>query len=159
MLSSLLCSIDSFFAALGMGLLGVSSDARRTLAFTFAVCDLCATAAGLSLHLGWHIHRDVFGAVLGTAILAGVIAATLTNDWRPRFLFVLVPLLLSVDNFVAGIAGSVEPVESLWLAGLASGLLAWLGFRVSDVVRPLTSRRWAFLAGTGLAVLAFLLPS
>jgi len=159
MLFSLLCSTDSFFAALGMGLLGVSSDARRTLAFTFAVCDLCATGAGFSLRLGSiDVHRDEFSAILGTVFLAGVMAAAFTNGRRSRLLFVSFPLLLSVDNFVAGIGGSVEAVQSLWLAGLASGLLAWLGFRVSDVVRPLT-RRWAFLAGTGLAVFAFVLPN
>ena len=56
----LLCSLDSFVAALGIGLMDGSKTTLRKVILAFAVCDLLATLAGASLRrASVHIPYDV----------------------------------------------------------------------------------------------------
>jgi hypothetical protein len=48
----LLCSLASFLASVGIGLLGFSESNRRRLILAFAACDLVATFTGASWHTG-----------------------------------------------------------------------------------------------------------
>jgi hypothetical protein len=156
MVSALLCSIDSFLASLGIGLLGCSEANRRTFIVAFAACDLSATLAAASLNSAVaQMHHGGLSIMLAPVVLAVVAAGMLANGRR---LFFWLPILLSLDNFfTALLEGSVHGAHSPLIAGLASGLLAWSGFAVAQVARPVFSRESALAAGAGLLILAFVL--
>ena len=50
--TALLCSLASFLASVGIGLLGFSERNRRRLILAFAACDLVATFTCASWHAG-----------------------------------------------------------------------------------------------------------
>jgi putative Mn2+ efflux pump MntP len=159
MVSIFLCSIDSFLASLGIGLLGCSETRRRKLILAFAACDLSATLAGASLHSCLaQYHRGGLIPLLAPIVLAGVAAAVLTYCRKSPALFLWVPALLSLDNFIGGLLdGSPHVVRSPLIAGLASGLLAWSGFGLARVAGPLFSRRSTLVTSVSLMTLAFVL--
>jgi hypothetical protein len=157
MQSILLCSIDSFFAATGIGLFGCSERQRRQLIGAFALCDFGATAVGLYLH---SYLAEIYGGssnfFLSLALLALALVLTIFIGRRSLGVVAWIPILLSLDNFLAGLfGGSVHTPESQILAGLVSGLLAWAGFETARLARPLLSRRNAIVASVSLIVLAF----
>jgi hypothetical protein len=163
MTSILICSFDSFLASLGIGLLGCSESSRRKLILAFAAFDFSATLAGTSLrlnlaqvhHLGGGLVPDLFAVAL--TIVAGVVLA---YSPRGRGALLLVPFLLSLDNFIAGlIGGSDQAPHSALIAGLASGLAAWAGFFAARDMSPLYSRRMAVVASASLLILAFVLAN
>src|SRR6267143_819942 len=104
MVSVLVCSIDSFLASLGIGLLGCSGSTRRKLILAFATFDFSATLAGLSLHSGLaqiDQPRGGLSAFLLTVVLVVVAAAVLAFSRRGQAALLWVPVLLCLDNFIA----------------------------------------------------------
>jgi hypothetical protein len=163
MTSAVLCSFDSFLAALGIGLYGYPESSRRKLILAFAAFDFSATLTGIILHsalaqiyqVGGLVRPFLITAVLGVAALAMMVCG------RKSFgAFLWVPALLSVDNFIAGLVGGAVQAPTLALiAGLASGLAAWAGFVVARDLSPLFSRRIAVAASAGLLIFAFVLSN
>jgi putative Mn2+ efflux pump MntP len=156
MQSILLCSIDSFAAALGIGLVERSASRNRQFIFAFAACDLISTLAGLALRSTLtQLPQAGAGLVLAPLLLA-VAASFVAYSGKLPALLVSLPILLSFDNFVAALLdGSVQAFPSPLISALASGLLAWAGFALARGARPQFSRRWACLAGFGLLFFAF----
>jgi len=161
MVSIFLCSIDSFLASLGIGLLGCSETSRRKFILAFAACDLSATLAGASLHSGLaQNHRGGLTPLLAPIVLASVAAAVLTYSREFPALFLWVPVLLSLDNFIGGLLdGSPHLVQSPLIAGVVSGSLAWSGFGLARVAAPLFSRRSTLVTSVSLMALAFVLAN
>jgi hypothetical protein len=159
MQSILLCSIDSFLASAGIGLLGCSETSRLRLIIAFVACDMSATLAGASFHSGLaQIDRGGFTSLLAPVLLAVVAAAVLAYSRKFHAVFLWVPVLLSLDNFLTGLLdGSAHVVQSPLIAGLASGLLAWSGFGVARLAGPLFSRRTGVVASVSMMILAFVL--
>jgi putative Mn2+ efflux pump MntP len=159
MATILLCSIDSFLASLGIGLLGCSETTRRKLILAFATFDLSATLVGASLHsLLAQIHQLPGGmnALLLTVVLAVAAVAVLASSRIGQAPLLWVPVLLCFDNFIAGLVGGSNALpQSALIAGLASGLAAWAGFVTARHAAPLFSRRIAVVASLSLLVLAF----
>jgi putative Mn2+ efflux pump MntP len=156
MQSIVLCSIDSFLAALGIGLLERSESRKRTIIIAFAACDLISTLAGLTLR-STLAPSAASGLVLAPLLLIVAAAAVLAHSQKLPVVFLAIPILLGLDNFLAGLFdGSLHAFQSPWIAAIASGLLATAGFAIARVVRPQFSRPWAYLAGGSLMILAFL---
>jgi putative Mn2+ efflux pump MntP len=163
MASVLFCSFDSFLASLGIGLLGCSESIRRKLIVAFVAFDLSATLAGASLHSGLaqldHL-RGGLSAFLLTVVLSVVAVAALASSRRSQAALLWVPVLLCLDNFIAGLlGGSNQLPQSALIAGLASGLAAWAGFVMARHAAPLFSRRSAIVASVSLLILAFVLTN
>jgi putative Mn2+ efflux pump MntP len=157
MLTALVCSLDSFFASLGLGLFGCAGKLRRQLVVAFLVCDAAATLCGVFLR-PWLL-KPVISAGLLLPLLASAFAVT-TIVFGRKSLGVLfwVPLLLSVDNFLASLGGGpARTSTSLWLVAVLSGFFAWAGFETARVASPLFSPRNALLAGAAATILAFTL--
>jgi putative Mn2+ efflux pump MntP len=160
MQSVLLYSIDSFFGALGIGLLDRSKTTRRKLIPAFAACDLIATLAGAAFRTSLtHIHLDGLSFFTAQLFVAAVAVAVLTYTPKLQAGLMWIPILLSLDNFVAGLSPSVYSVQSSVIWGLLSGLLAWSGFVVAQGLGPVLSRRDALLASVGLTIIAFVFVS
>jgi putative Mn2+ efflux pump MntP len=156
MQSILLCSIDSFAAALGMGLVERSESRNRKFIIAFAVCDFVSTLAGLTLRSTLtQLPQAGPGLVLAPLLLA-VTACFVAYSGKLPALLVSIPILLGLDNFVAGLLdGSVHAFPSLLISALSSGLLAWAGFALARGAKPEFSPPWAGLAGFGLLLFAF----
>lgn len=156
MQSVLLYSLDSFLGAFGIGLLDRSETTRRKLILAFAGCDLCATLAGASLRTNVaHMHLGGLALFAAPLFTAAVAVAVLAYGRKLPARLVLIPVLLSLDNFFAGLSpASVHGVQSSLISGILSGLLAWSGFAVAQVVGPLLSRRGALVASVGLTIIA-----
>jgi putative Mn2+ efflux pump MntP len=157
MQSLLLCSIDSFLAALGIGLLERSESRNRQFIIAFAACDLISTLAGLTWRSTMAQLPPVESPlVVAPLLLAVVAAAMLAYSQKLPAVFISIPILLSLDNFVAGLLdGSLHAFPSPLIAALASGLLAAAGFTLARVARPRLSQLCTCLAGVGLLILAF----
>jgi putative Mn2+ efflux pump MntP len=161
MQSALLYSLDSFFGALGIGLLDRSATTRRKLIPAFAACDLTATLAGAAFRANL-THIQVGGLALFTAplFMVAVAVAVLTYAQKLPAGLMWIPILLSLDNFFAGLSSaSIHGVQSSVIAGLLSALLAWTGFAVAQRLGPVLSRRGALLTSVALTIIAFLFVS
>src|SRR5260370_42428009 len=99
MVSALLCSIDSFLASLGIGLLGCSETTRRTFIVAFTVCDFSATLAAASLNSGVRqMHHGGLSLMLALVVLALVAAGVVAYSRELPAIFFWLPVLLSFDN-------------------------------------------------------------
>ena len=153
----LLCSLDSFVAALGIGLIDCSKDTRRNVILAFAVCDLLATLVGASMRpISVHIQYDGLASFIVPLILAGVALAVLTNRRKFPTRLMWIPVLLSLDNFFAGLLGrSTHGPESAVIAGLLSGLLAWSGFVMARAAGSFCLYRVGLATSAGITIIAF----
>jgi putative Mn2+ efflux pump MntP len=159
--SILLYSLDSFVAALGVGLLECSKITKRKLILAFATCDWIATFAGASLRPAMaHLHSGALASFFVPMIIAVVALAVLTHGRQLPARLMWIPFLLSLDNFLAGLFdGSVHGLESSLIAGALSGLLAWSGFEMARVAGSFFSQRVALVASVGLTIIAFVFLS
>lgn len=158
MLSILLCSLDSFLASLGIGLIESSAINRRRFIAAFALCDWLGTFLGAALRLGTaHLRPGGLGLTLASLLFGGIAIGVMASSKRFRGIVFAVPILLSLDNLLTGLLdGSIQTLPSASVAGFASGLLAWSGFTVSRVVRTQLSRPRAFGVSVALITVAFL---
>jgi hypothetical protein len=160
MQSVLLYSLDSFWGALGIGLLDRSATTRRKLIPAFAACDLIATLAGAALRTNLtHIHLGGLALFTAPLLMAAAAVGALTYAQKLPAGLMWIPILLSLDNLFAGLSSSAHNVQSSAISGLLSGLLAWSGFAVAQGLGPVLSRRDALLASVGLTIVAFVFVS
>ena len=161
MQSVLLYSLDSFVGALGIGILDSSATTRRKLIPAFAACDLIATLAGAFFRTNLtHIHLGGLALITPPLFMAAAAIAVLTYAQKLPAGLMWIPILLSLDNFFAGLSStSIHGVQSSVISGLLSGLLAWSGFVVAQRLGPVLSRRDALLASVGLTIIAFVVVS
>jgi putative Mn2+ efflux pump MntP len=161
MQSVLLYSLDSFFGALGIGLLDRSATTKRKLIPAFAAGDLVATLAGAAFRTNLtHIHLGGLARFTAPLLIAAAAFAVLTYRQKLPAHLVWIPILLSLDNFFAALSpASVHDIQSSVISGFLSALLAWSGFAVAQRLGPVLSRRHALLASVGLTIIAFLVVS
>jgi len=161
MQSVLLYSLDSFFGALGIGLLDRSETTRRKLIPAFAACDLIATLAGALFRNNLaHIHLGGLALFTAPLFMVATAVAVLTYAQKLPTGLMWIPILLSLDNFFAALSpASVHGIQSALISGVWSALLAWSGFAVAQRLGPVLSRRDALLASVGLTIIAFLVVS
>ena len=158
MLSILLCSLDSFLASLGIGLIESSAINRRRFIAAFALCDWLGTFAGTAVRLGTaHLRPGGLGLTLASLLFAGIAIGLMASSKRLPGIVFAIPVLLSLDNLLTALLdGSIQTLPSTAIAGVASGLLAWSGFAVSRVIRRPLSRPRALGVSVALITVAFL---
>jgi hypothetical protein len=159
MQSILFYSVDSFAAALGIGLLGCARVTRRKLIWAFATCDLVAGLAGASLRFATvHIPESGWARLFVPVIMVVVAVAVLVYGRKAPAHLMCIPVLFSLDNFLAGLLGGpVHGLASSFAAGACSGLLAWSGFAMARLAGSRFSQRMAFVASVGLTIIALIL--
>lgn len=157
--SMLLYSVDSFVAALGIGLLGCARITRRKLILAFATCDLIAGLAGAALRPATaHIQEGGWAHLFVPVIMVVAAVAVLAYGRKSPAHLMWIPVLFSLDNFLAGLLGGpVHGLASSFAAGACSGLLAWSGFAMARVAGSRFSQRVALVASVGLTIIAFIL--
>lgn len=158
--AGLLLGLDSLLVC---GAAGTCADRRmcRWLPAGFAVCDGLASWLGAQI---WQGQRPDFGGWLGPAAVAcyGVYLLVLAwvADWRRQRAWwpgLLLPLLLSIDNFAAASElPLVVTAPTAVLMGCISGALAAVGAATGAAVGAKWGRRRGWLAGASLCLLAML---
>ena len=152
------CSIDSFLAALAIGLVGRQRGRSHGLIAGFALCD------GISYALGRGIRVLPVSQVIAelnpltiSLSLAGIVALLmlLFARTKPSVLWSL-PLLLGLDNLFYGVLDTSNGIVFLsFSSALVSGLLAYAGFVAARNVRSLLPRPIATATALVLVAISF----
>ena len=119
----IVCSVDSFLAAAGMALAGCPEIYQRRAILGFMACDMLASMAGASMGV----------AVSPAAVLPALAVAAVVLAYARRWplLYLVAPVLLSIDNLVMGAADAPVSLPFAALDGVWSGALAWAGFALA----------------------------
>jgi hypothetical protein len=154
----LLCSIDSFVAAIAIGFFATGRATRIRLALMFAACDGIASFAGAILRASAALLPFGRSSFTLFAIPLAFTAAVFIYCLARKRLFLLcgLPILLSIDNLASGwFDPSAQAVTSLVLGGLLSGLFALAGFTLASYVETRLPQRLVLLSGLVLIVVPF----
>jgi hypothetical protein len=146
---SILCSLDSFLAGAGLSLAGCPNHYRRRLTFSFIAWDTLAALSGAWLRV------QIPAAAIALALMASLLI--LLGAKKKPMLYLLIPVLLGVDNFAAGALRGTTSLGSLaLLGGLCSGIAAWTGLLVGRRALRGLPQTSAWLAGAVAFCVAFL---
>ncbi len=152
------CSIDSFLAALAIGLVGRQRTRSYGLIAGFALCDGISYALGRGIRVLPVSHAIAELNPLGVSLfLAGIVALLMLSfaRTRPSMLWSL-PVLLGLDNLLYGVADPSSGILQVSLTSvLVSGALACAGFFVSRNVRSLLPRPIATATALILVAISF----
>jgi manganese efflux pump family protein len=166
LLSGLLAGVDNLQACLAIGLLPLKPDQRRRYAIAFSTAETVAPLLGLTLGglllpaLFEHLDNSspLILLLCGLGILALAIKNREVAPWfvRPGMMIRL-PLLLSVDNLLAGIGLSAihAPVlASVLIIGATGAAMSCAGLYLGASIRAIVPRRLEFAAGVYLCLLS-----
>jgi hypothetical protein len=117
--------IDSLVMAAAMGMAGCPHVYRRQAVFGFMAFDFTASLTGWTLT----VPRATI-VLLAFALSFAVIAAA--RKWPA--LYGLVPVLCSVDNLFMGSGGGPFRFLPALGEGVASGIVAWAGFKLGGLL-------------------------
>jgi hypothetical protein len=144
---AILCSIDSLLASAAVRFLGCAETDARNLAFAFAACGGMATVVG-----GVQLVAPFQRSTIICAAIAAALVVIFASRTKPALLL-LVPLLLSVDNLAGGAFHGTAGIPLGLLAGVTSGILAWVAFVLPTRVMRFLSTAAAFFTGLVALVL------
>jgi len=122
-LTSIICSVDSFIAAIAMARAGAPVRQQRLAIGGFVICDMVASAIGVWLG----IRLPPVAMIVAAVLAAGVLLAA--RRWPA--LWVAVPAALCLDNLMLHDV-SASRLASVMLDGAWSGVLAYLGFALAQ---------------------------
>jgi putative Mn2+ efflux pump MntP len=167
LVTGLLLGFDSFLVCLAVGALPQRAVRRSQLALAFGLCDGFAAWAGSVVGMQWLRSTSASSEWLGPAAVAayGVYILYLAlrsgdlaaNPGAARWLAFGLPVCLSLDNLVAGVATPASAVPAILPAlafGVMSGGLALVGSRVGSAVRARSRFRVRWLGGALLVLFA-----
>jgi putative Mn2+ efflux pump MntP len=163
--------LDSFRACVGLAALNKGWRRYAMLALAFGAFDALSTFVGLGL--GHAVIRrsiaNIAAAYVGPVLLIGYGAALITLsrhdavetfDVGRRWMIVGVPLALSLDNLVSGVALGLArfpvPITAAIL-GLVSGAMALAGCWCGAIVIRLSPARSELTAGVFMVVVGVML--
>jgi manganese efflux pump family protein len=159
-ISALLTSIDNLIVCSALSLLPLSREQRRWYAFAFSAAETFAAVAGMSLGaVFWPaLLHSADQSVPIILLLCGVILALgwFNRDAARLFgrpgMIVGLPLLMSIDNLVAGIglsAAKTPPLATALIIGFAGSIMSCAGLLLGSSLRKLIPLRASqFSAGT-----------
>jgi hypothetical protein len=152
------CSIDSFLAALAIGLVARQRVRSYGLIAGFALCDGISYALGRGIRISpvSHLIAELNPLTVSLS-LAGIVALLmlLFARTKPSVLLSL-PLLLGLDNLLYGVLDTSNGIVSMSFYGaLVSGLLAYAGFVAARNVRSILPRPIATATAIVLVAISF----
>jgi hypothetical protein len=152
------CSMDSFLAALAIGLVGCQKKRSYGLIAGFAVCDGISYAVGRGIRVSPVNHLVADLNPLTISVFLAAVAALLLLLFartKPAVLWSL-PFLLGLDNLLYGVLDATNGIVPLtFYSALVSGLLAYAGFVVARNVSSMLSRPVATATAIVLVVISF----
>jgi hypothetical protein len=133
MLSTLLCSIDTLFAATLIGVLSIPVSRRQPFILAFALSDAFATLLGADLHVMLPSTRGV--ELLFVVVIAASFVFAVTVRRHPvSVILCYLPILFSVDNFLTALdGGPPSSATTVIFTSALTAAFAWCGFRASDL--------------------------
>jgi putative Mn2+ efflux pump MntP len=165
-LSAVLSGVDNLQACSAIGSLGFARDQRRWYAFAFSTAETVAPLLGLAL--GGVLWPAIFRRVdrysplilllCGVGILWFAIRNRDVVRWfgRPRMIVGL-PLLLSVDNLLAGVGlSSIHSplLASALIIGGTGAAMSCAGLYLGTYIRAVVPRRLEFAASVYLCLVS-----
>ena len=160
-----LTGLDNLQVTPGLGLIRMPPMRRWLLAFAFGLCEAGMPLLGFGvarvLHRSFDLQMDKLAPLVIVACGALIIwltyrkkepAALITNPWA----IVGLPLLLSVDNFVAGIGvGLMSPpfLFSVLIVAFISTMMSFVGLYAGQTLRRFIPRHAEIFAGLYLVAL------
>jgi manganese efflux pump family protein len=166
LLLGFLLGLDSFRASLGLGIVHRSGPRRFWIPVSFGLCDGIAPVLGLAAGSAVVSSFAPWTRWLGPLVLGGfgVLTFLAANEYEAKeadadggWPYFGLPLILSLDNLVAGLglgAIGAPVVLSAAVIGLISGLMSLAGMSLGSVVGRSLRARAAQVGGATLAVLA-----
>jgi hypothetical protein len=149
LITPVLLGLDGFAVCLALGPLSLGLWRGLSLAALFGVCDGLALLAGGVLHSS----QPLNAAVLPVLIALWVMLVLALMIYDARKLLPVLPVLLAVDNLLAGIeSGHAVLARDAALSCAVSALLAGAGLFAGRAIADLLDlpARRARLAGAGL---------
>jgi putative Mn2+ efflux pump MntP len=160
--------LDSLRVTVGMGMHGLPARRRWQLASAFGICDGLALFVGASIGgVPLHWLSPTF-SVVGPLLLAGygvymiltsMLDKEIEPEKRPGWILFGIPVVLGLDNFVAGVAlGAIgyPLLISATVVGIISGLMAMIGFALGAMLRRQFPSRIGIFGGALVLVSALL---
>jgi len=174
LLLGFLLGLDSFRASLGLGLLRKGFSDQMRIAIGFGVCDGVAPLLGMAPGSALATSLSPWTERIGPFVLGGFGIFTFLRSGedeaadRPRdrspacggWAGFGLPILLSLDNLVAGLgldALGLPSVLSAGLIGVISALMSLAGSRIGSMVGQAMPGRAEKIGGAALTVLALFL--
>jgi putative Mn2+ efflux pump MntP len=165
-ISAVLSGVDNLQACSAIGSLALARDQRRWYAFAFSTAETVAPLVGMTLGgLLWPaIFRTVdrYSPVILSLCGLGILSCAIKNRDAARWfdrpgMMVGLPLLLSVDNLLAGVGLSAihSPLlPSVLIIGATGAAMSCAGLYLGARLRALVPRRMEFAAGVYLCLLS-----
>jgi putative Mn2+ efflux pump MntP len=163
MFLSFFLSFDSFVASLALGLL-VANPRKFRMSLLFGVCDGLAMQAGLLLQHGSAValRSNYFwiapvGMCLWILFVAFLVRGIVVRKTASSVVISLLPLVLSLDNFYAGLVSSegLLSANAAPAVAMLSASFALAGFAVAAIVQNHIPRSVAIRLGV---IILFLSP-
>lgn len=145
LVTPILLGMDGFFVCLALALLDGRVSHAIPLVALFGLCD------GLALLIGNHL--PVPAVLTAPAILPAIVGiwsllVLLLVAYRTRGLVSLLPMVLALDNFIAGAAGGgTGRLEDMALSCVASSILAGVGLLAGGTLARRVVPEYARLTG------------
>lgn len=164
----IILSLDNFRTAVALGALRLTRRNAVQVALVFGFCDTVAPLVGI---LGGDYLAETIGSTadyVGAVVLGAFGLYLLVQAWRTpapeeldqRWALFGLPLLLSVDNVVAGTSLGLLGF-SPWLAsplfGATTALVTFVGLEIGRAAARFIRIRSDLLAGVALVIMAIVL--
>jgi putative Mn2+ efflux pump MntP len=159
-------ALDGFVVCTGLGPLQSTRRAQWLLSAAFGLCDALAMVIGATI--ATECMKSAVSSVdrIAPILIAGYGLYVLALAWSGRaiarggvFVF-LFPVLMSLDNFTAGLATANSPTILVlaFTMALTSGAMAYLGLRLGAALHERLHLSPAPFVGIGLILVAAGLP-
>ena len=168
-LLGLVLGLDSFRVSASLGGLHLSPSRRRRLALAFGICDAIAPLAGIAVGRTAIELMGRWTALVGPLVLSVYGLYVLYLAWQCKesggadndlWLFLGIPISLSLDNLVAGVGIGMlafPVLVSALVLGVCSGLMSLAGLRLGSVIGRYVPLRAELLSGVALIGMAVFL--
>ncbi|MBZ5594815.1 MAG: hypothetical protein LAP39_21430 [Acidobacteriia bacterium] len=166
-MSVLLVSLDSFFASMALALFELPVDRQQRMCCMFVLCDGLATLTAFATKgaplkaigpLLAHLSPAMLPLCVSLVLVITAYSAAKAGKSQGA-LMVAVPILLSLDNLMAGVladsvsAGLPGRFLTSLAAGITSGAFALLGFTIGARLKLCIPRVCAHAAAVSLVIL------
>src|SRR6202163_3057133 len=129
-LAAFILSVDSFFASLVVGAIGIDRNRQIRLAMLFGVCDAAASVIGFACESATHVPSPIqlplFRVVLAAYAVMGVLFCSRLRNAQhgPSWWIWTLPMIMSLDNLLSP-AGRANSVGQAVIVALGSGLMSF----------------------------------
>ena len=168
-LLGLALGLDSLRVSIGLGTLKLSRVRRWQIAFAFGLCDAIAPLVGVAIGQSIVTTVGAWTEFLGPLVLGGYGLYIIYLAWRGgqlaqdddhRWTLFGLPIVLSLDNLVAGIGLGLlgfPVLFSAFVLGAISGMMSLAGQHLGAVLIKILPARPQFIGGIILLLMAVVL--